>query len=456
MKKCDLLKKCMELGITKCNSKNKSELINLINNKTQHVLIKEEIQINATETKLNVIDLFCGCGGMSKGLTDAGLNMWDKAVDNTVNNVVAECLSHFIAGTKILTNLGYKNIEDIGLEDKLSTNFSKFQNVINIKQKKYFGDLYELDIKYHPEKIICKETQQFYVREKYQFWDNLIRRYKNVFKEPKWKKVNELTQNDYYGMVINTNEIIPNFTFEKYINQNKKEQINMVLDKPEYWYMMGYFVGDGWIEETKKRKNSLRHIIKFAINNKDESEVLQKIQMVLPITDQKCNTGKCKKFGCSNYIWFQIFKMFGKYAHAKLIPNWVQDAPKEFIKEFVDGYIKADGHITKNGSLSITTVSYNLAYGIQCLYLKLGHIFGITKCIRPKTCVIEGRTVNQRDTYSIKGYLMKERNASSFIENNYVWYAPFKITKKYFENVLLYNFKVEHNNSYILENVICL
>ena len=35
---------------------------------------------------LNVLDLFCGCGGMSKGLTDAGLNIiagidiWDKAI----------------------------------------------------------------------------------------------------------------------------------------------------------------------------------------------------------------------------------------------------------------------------------------------------------------------------------------------------------------------------------------
>lgn len=42
--------------------------------------------------KLNVIDLFCGCGGMSKGLTDAGLNIiagidiWDKAVQNYNKN----------------------------------------------------------------------------------------------------------------------------------------------------------------------------------------------------------------------------------------------------------------------------------------------------------------------------------------------------------------------------------
>ena len=46
-----------------------------------------------TEQKtLNVIDLFCGCGGMSKGLTDAGLNViagidiWDKAVESYNKN----------------------------------------------------------------------------------------------------------------------------------------------------------------------------------------------------------------------------------------------------------------------------------------------------------------------------------------------------------------------------------
>jgi len=42
--------------------------------------------------KLNVIDLFCGCGGMTKGLVDAGLNVvagidvWDKAIENYNRN----------------------------------------------------------------------------------------------------------------------------------------------------------------------------------------------------------------------------------------------------------------------------------------------------------------------------------------------------------------------------------
>ena len=42
--------------------------------------------------KVNAIDLFCGCGGMSKGLTDAGINViagldiWDKAVNSYNQN----------------------------------------------------------------------------------------------------------------------------------------------------------------------------------------------------------------------------------------------------------------------------------------------------------------------------------------------------------------------------------
>jgi DNA (cytosine-5)-methyltransferase 1 len=100
MSKIDLLQKCKELGITKCSSKNKPHLIELINsNKTnteyKNVLISvnelSQSLIEPTKT-LNVIDLFCGCGGMSKGLTDAGLNIiagidiWDKAIESYNKN----------------------------------------------------------------------------------------------------------------------------------------------------------------------------------------------------------------------------------------------------------------------------------------------------------------------------------------------------------------------------------
>ena len=104
MSKLELLEKCKELGITKYYLKNKSQLIELINDKKKIVeepniilsnkeILPQNTPIIEIETKkLNVIDLFCGCGGMSKGLTDAGLNViagidiWDKAVESYNKN----------------------------------------------------------------------------------------------------------------------------------------------------------------------------------------------------------------------------------------------------------------------------------------------------------------------------------------------------------------------------------
>ena len=440
--------------------------------KTNEVILNEEIPENIVEN-IKFIDLFCGIGSFHYSFKKLG---WDCVMSCDIDNAVKETYTNnygisplgditeiepknianydilcagfpcFVAGTKTLTNNGYKNIEDVEITDRLLTHNGKFQNILNLQRKIYNGDLFDIKIKYHPELITATEEHPFYIREK---------KGNNIFGNSIWKKANELTMNDYFGMVINSNEIIPEFTFEETTNQYKTEKKHIKLDKLDYWFVMGYLVGDGWIEETTKEDRRCMYKIRFAINSKDDDEIFERINKVIPITDKKCDTGdKCKKFGCSNIIWYNILKQFGKYAHGKLIPEWVQDAPKEFIQEFINGYMKADGCINNKNILQITTVSSNLAYGLQRLYLKLGHIFSINKCIRPKTTVIEGRTVNQRDTYCIRGTLQRERKISSFIEDNYVWFAPFKITKREITEIPVYNFEVEKDNSYIVMNTI--
>jgi len=92
MSKIDLLEKCRALGIKKYSSKNKLQLIELINNQNEEEDGHPQIEPIYITESLNVIDLFCGCGGMSKGLTDAGLNIiagidiWDKAVESYNKN----------------------------------------------------------------------------------------------------------------------------------------------------------------------------------------------------------------------------------------------------------------------------------------------------------------------------------------------------------------------------------
>ena len=135
MTKLELLEKCKELDITKCLSKSKSQLIELINNKFKQsnqvkiILSNEQIlKQNTPEDKintepLNVIDLFCGCGGMTKGLIDSGLNIiagidiWDKAVEsyNKNYNHKAYCADLTQLSPEMFNNLYNKENKNIDI-----------------------------------------------------------------------------------------------------------------------------------------------------------------------------------------------------------------------------------------------------------------------------------------------------------------------------------------------------
>jgi DNA-cytosine methyltransferase len=477
--------------ITELVDKAVEEKFKQLNNKKliiQNVYVNTQIMQSQTK-EVKYIDLFCGLGAfhtafnrnnilqndikytcvLACDINEGVRNIYEenygikpegdinKININTMPDFDILCAGFpcFVSGTKVLTYSGYKSIEDVVLTDTLMTHTGKFQKILNLQHKNYNGSLYNITAKYH-QSFKCTDKHPFYIREKTRKWNNELRKYEHMFKNPEWKKACKLTKNDYFGMKINENSIIPEFNFDKIINQHKTEVVKIKLDDPDMWFMMGYFIGDGWIEETKKKDGRCMNKIRFAINTKDEKDVLDRINNILKLTDKKCPSGNnCNKYGCADFVWFNIFKKFGKYAHGKLIPEWVQDAPTEYIQEFVNGYRTADGCITKNDCYEFTTVSYNLAFGLQRLYLKLGHLFSIRKDIRPKTTVIEGRTVNQRDTYHIRGYTREtDRKQSSFIENGYVWYAPFKIENGDVENEPVYNFEVENDNSYIVENTI--
>ena len=379
---------------------------------------------------------------------------------NGTTDIVFAGFPCFVKDTLVLTNNGYKEIQNVSIDDKLLTHTGQFKNIINLQRKIYNGTLHNFKIKYHAELITCTEEHPFYVREQQKVWNNTLQKYEYSYDEPKWINANLISKNHLFGMVINTKEDIPTFIFEKPVNKSRTDTLYITLDNSEQWFMMGYFVGDGWIEDTKKSDGRNTHKIRFSFHE-DDNESLEKVKHTLKIT-YKYKSGKSNKYGCSDFIWFNILKQFGKYAHGKIIPEWIQNAPTNLINSFIDGYIAANGHKNADICYGVTTVSYNLAYGLQRLYLKLGIIASCEKTIRPKTCVMLGRTVNQCDSYKITAYTEKERkytsfiegNYTSFIEGNYVWYTQTSNIITHITDEPVYNFEVENDNSYIVYNTI--
>jgi DNA (cytosine-5)-methyltransferase 1 len=377
---------------------------------------------NTNTPKKKFIDLFCGIGGFHQALKSLDMECvfacdidkncrevykknygLEPASDITLVDektlpdfdIICAGFPCFVAGSKVLTVSGYKNIEDIKLKDKLITHTGLHQKILNLQQKIYNGNLYEIYSGYVSNTITCTEEHPFYI-------------YNKKLKTITWKPICQINKFDYLSMVINTNAITPVFTFA--FNPIK-------LDNIMHWFLLGYFLRYGWIE--KKTDN-----ICFLIPNKNHDLIFETINKVLPLSNKHCNLVSSKKYYGYDLNWFYILKQFEK-ENKKIIPEWLQDGPIDFIQEFLNGF--------NYNKIKLTTKNYYLSLGLQRLYLKLGIIYSIMKT---------------------KQYILSKKSNKSFIKDNYLWYQPELIYINRIDNKVVYNFEVETDNSYIVENAI--
>lgn len=399
--------------------------------------------------------------GPNHNYTNEGINQIDECINMIQNDPTSRrilfsawnpidlnkmCLPPcFTENTLVYTINGYKNIKDVNEGEYLYTHLGNCKKIT----KKYITEynnnkLIKLKVKYIPI-IETTPNHPFYVRKV-----NYITtpRLKIINKEnPEWIIADNIEDNYYHGIKINDKNIIPEFNIEKNINQYSSNIINKKLDDKNEWYFLGYYLGDGWSRQDRKGTFFL------VFNNNDEKELTEKFNKII-----SNNKVKVRQSGCVVYTYYDcvfdfIVKMFGYKAHNKVIPEWVMNAPIEYLQEFINGYIKADGCIHKNNLIDITTTSVDIAYKIQLILLKLNIISSVTYQERPNKCIIEGRLVNQRNTYSIKFYKNRKNPIRSFIDKGYAWF-PF-ISKEYIdiEKTYVYNFDVEDDHTYIINNI---
>lgn len=339
----------------------------------------------------------------------------------------------FSEGTLIQTNNGLKEIEKVTESDLVMTHTNVFKSVLNtmIKQK---NGIYKLKIQSSPITYVTEE-HPYYVREMTRVWNNEKRKYERIFSEPKWINVSDLEVGKHFaGASIN------------------KEDTNPYNITSEEAWLLGRYLADGYVQNGKRagRKNSYNNKVTFCIGKKKLDEFLSNVKTYnVGLTEERT----VFKTRIINKRFTELCLMCGKGAENKEFPSVLLNLPIELLEDAINGYIGGDGH-ENNGVFSANSVSKKLIYSLgQAVHKVYKTPVSITITKRDKTTVIEGRTVNQKDTWSIRFRKDFSKQNNAVFINDMMWY-PVK-EKEYLDDWtgFVYNFEVEDDNSYVANNI---
>lgn len=345
----------------------------------------------------------------------------------------------FTAGTLVMTPTGFKNIEDIQVGDYVLTHKSRYRKVLKTGYKQV-NTIYNIKgMGLH--NLETTQEHPFYIREKYRVWDNKNRTYSRLFKTPEWKKACELNENTFLGSTYNTEE-------------NSQHDVFKATDK-NFWYYVGRFTADGWITKVKRkhRKNSYLYRVMLCCGKKDFNDckkLLDSIGYNYYIAEERT----VYKFCISNQSLLEYLEKIKKGALNKIIHPDVWSLPLESKKAFIEGYISGDGHVDENGVVKATSISKNLIYGFKMLVNEVYHRpCSVHFSKRKPISIIEGRTINQHDTYTINFKPTNSKQDKGFYEDNYTW-CPTKKIQPQQKTCIVYNLEVEEDNSYTANTIV--
>lgn len=327
----------------------------------------------------------------------------------------------FVAGTKVYTSEGYKNIEDVKVGDMVLTHKNRYMPVIRIGGEKN-KEIYSMRTQSFLE-VECTDYHPFYCK-------------KSKTSNPEKIRLKDINKGYYLGSHI-----------------NKKEENIFNLSDEDCW-ILGRYIADGHIRKEKRneRENSYYYQCILSIGN----DKVEKLKNIVKTRHYSCykHTESTHRvvFSSMELVNFIIEHNFGIGAENKYIPNFILNLPVNKLRWFLNGYMDGDG-CEINGVYQATTISKQLAMSLSLVVQK---VYRVGCCIyhykRPDTYVIEGRAVKQKDTYMIR-FRTNDYKHSWFIESDIIWY-PIKEIKNTNRAENVFNIEVEEDHTYTANNII--
>ena len=358
---------------------------------------------------------------------------WD--IDWSSIDIVAGGSPCFEAGTKIITSNGYKNIEDIVVGDEVLTHKNRLKKVLRTGDT--YGDIYEVSAQ-GMLNTYCTENHPYYVREMKRKWFNAEKKVKRTFSEPTWVEVKDLHKGHFIGLPI---------------NQKSKNSLNLTKEEA---YIIGRYIADGHTRKDYRKEKGRENDRMWSLILSVGENKLKKFENNLTIkyTSYKHSQSTYRCVFYSKRLVEIVEKHCLCGAGNKRISQELLNLPIDLLKGLLDGYMEGDGCIDINDTYHATTISRELAMSLCLVVAKVYRVNCNIKFNKNNPQhIIEGRLVNQHDSYTITFSKYTKKQCNAIVIDDMVWLPIKSIINKNTKNKV-YNLEVEEDNSYTANNII--
>ncbi len=350
----------------------------------------------------------------------------------------------FPAGTLVLTDRGYVEIEKIRAGMKVLTHKGRWRKVTDCGAK--IGKTVILKGNHYG--LECTPNHPIYSAE--MGWKYENRKHTRYVSEKKeW-----IPAENMLGRLW----AVPH-SFERLgTPRPKHEGVPKAKSVPpfdeDFFYLVGRWIGDGWLRDDQRHgRPEGQHSGQIIVCAGYEKEPALKAA-VEAVTEkysvERCRTAVKYKF-TSILLCEWLSDNFGKYSYGKHIPAWALSMPRDLRQSLLRGILDTDGYKASERRYRITTVSKKLAHGLRLLGETLGYSSSVFHTAMPHTCIIEGRVCNQCDQYIVQLTVPSKRPRLS--DTLHSWYRVKKVVPT--DNAkIVYNLTVDEDNSYIAEGIV--
>ena len=339
----------------------------------------------------------------------------------------------FPRGTKITTEKGLKNIEDIITGERVLTHENRFKKVLSTMSRKT-NEIYTLTIQGAIDTKVTSEHPYLVYKDE----------------NTEWVKVKDLKKGDMVGFPVNTKSEIPQWGGVDYKRGKNTHTLNSLdFGSKDFWWIVGYYMADGWYRITKRKGATDNYRIVISGDDNKIERFKEKNNMFDATISKE---GTANKIHIVNKELTCYLMQFGKGAKNKHLTSDILNLPNDLLSAFLDGYFENDGCIIGN-LRKASTVSKELALGIQaCVHKVERKLCTIYHSVPPEFCTIESRVVHQSEVYDIRYPVINKKETKWFYKDNYIW-TPVKSKIIINTDVEVYNFEVEGDNSYVANNI---